>query len=434
MSAIERTMLIMFDTKANCNKFYEILLEEDGSVVANYGRVGVTKPQRKVYSGGRNKYFQLAHAKKKKGYKEAQLEETTASDNTYKGNLIDIALKQIKYKDKKSEVLIRAVADANIHSITAKTNITYDKDDGLFKTPLGVVKRNAVLKALSLLENMKPYIELGNQRTATHDDRLYQLNEEYFFLIPNKVKNAREKENLIFNNQNLENQINICNSLLETLDLLEDLRKGNKTLKSEAKEENIPEVFNVEIEYLEDRDMLNKIVKMYDSTKNRQHGHRIMNSKVSNVYKVKLENQQKPFEETSKKIGNVELLWHGTRICNTLSIMSKGLLLPKLSPGQKAGAMFGDGLYFANQSSKSLQYCDGLFWASGTQKQDKIYMFLASVALGNYLVPRGSVSRTPPKGYDSYWAKSGQSGVMNDEIIVFNSSQVRLDYLIEVSI
>jgi poly [ADP-ribose] polymerase len=118
-----------------------------------------------------------------------------------------------------------------------------------------------------------------------------------------------------------------------------------------------------------------------------------------------------------------------------LSILGKGLLLPKLSPGQKVGAMFGDGLYFANQSSKSLNYCDGMLWTSdGSGKPETIYMFLASVALGNYFTPEGPVSTNPPEGYHSYWAKAGQSGVMNDEIIVFDASQIRLDYLLEIEL
>ena len=38
------------------------------------------------------------------------------------------------------------------------------------------------------------------------------------------------------------------------------------------------------------------------------------------------------------------------------------------------------------------------------------------------------------KGYDSFWAKAGKSGVRNDEIIVFKPEQVRLDYLLEIKI
>jgi hypothetical protein len=49
-------------------------------------------------------------------------------------------------------------------------------------------------------------------------------------------------------------------------------------------------------------------------------------------------------------------------------------------------------------------------------------------------VPNGSTRKKPSAGYDSYWAKASKSGVRNDEIIVFKSEQVRLDYLIEIKI
>ncbi|MBS3975019.1 MAG: hypothetical protein KGZ89_09165, partial [Actinobacteria bacterium] len=92
---------------------------------------------------------------------------------------------------------------------------------------------------------------------------------------------------------------------------------------------------------------------------------------------------------------------------------------------------FADGIYFANQSSKSINYCDGGYWTGGSGS-GKVYMFLASVAVGNAYTPKGPTSQLPPKGYHSYWAKAGYSGVRNDEIIVFDLSQIRLDYLLEI--
>ncbi|OMJ17673.1 Poly [ADP-ribose] polymerase 2 [Smittium culicis] len=112
--------------------------------------------------------------------------------------------------------------------------------------------------------------------------------------------------------------------------------------------------------------------------------------------------------------------------------MSKGLLLPKLSPGKKVGAMFGDGLYFANQSTKSLNYCDGGLWTQNSNDNNTVYMFLASVITGNHFVPSGPVSNPPPEGFHSYWAKAGKSQVLNDEIIVFSADQIRLDYILEI--
>lgn len=434
MSATKTCTLIMFDTKLNCNKFYDMTLDASGQIIAKYGRVGQSG-QKKIYPGGEAKFNSLLRAKMKKGYREAEIEGKTDSESNVvaKGNAIDVALEQIVYDDDESKELIKRIASANIHNIVGNTNITYDEKDGLFKTPLGIVKKNAVLKAMGFLDEIKNILD-KNVLSVKDEERLDYLNTEYFYLIPNKVKNAREKRFLVYSEENWKKQKHVCTSLLDTLELLEELKSGKKELKEEAEKNDLPKIFDVNIKHVKDKAILDGIINMYEKSKNDMHGHRVKNSKVLNVYRVSLGSQQKAFEKAEKEIGNVHLLWHGTRVANALSIMSKGLLMPKSSPGQKAGAMFGDGLYFANQSSKSLQYCDGLFWASGTSSKDKIYMFLASVAVGKSQTPTGMTRKKPAQGYDSYWAKAGKSGVRNDEIIVFKPEQVRLDYLLEIKI
>lgn len=106
--------------------------------------------------------------------------------------------------------------------------------------------------------------------------------------------------------------------------------------------------------------------------------------------------------------------------------------MPKSTPGQTTGAMFGYGLYFSDQSTKSLNYCDGMLW-NNSKKQDKVYMFLAEVAMGNFYIPKDSTRNNPPKGYDSYFAKGRESGVQNNEMIVFNTNQIKLKYILEIS-
>lgn len=62
-------------------------------------------------------------------------------------------------------------------------------------------------------------------------------------------------------------------------------------------------------------------------------------------------------------------------------------------------------------------------------------MFLVDTILGNSLISNG------PKQYNktnilpnhSVWAKGGYSGVINDEMIVYNTNQASLKYLIEFS-
>ena len=60
-------------------------------------------------------------------------------------------------------------------------------------------------------------------------------------------------------------------------------------------------------------------------------------------------------------------------------------------------------------------------------------MFLADVAMGKYHIAGSGWGSYPKPGYDSTWAKGGQSGVINDEMIVYKLNQANLLYLVEFS-
>ncbi|KAJ2619437.1 hypothetical protein GGI26_005837 [Coemansia sp. RSA 1358] len=463
MTVYKKHMLIQFNSGNNNNKFYSVeLLEDQNTIVVSYGRVGSagTKHQ---YTGGERKFESLLRTKRNKGYKDAMIEDGN-SDSSQQHNVIEKALEEVSYKDDDAKELVRTISEKNVHKITDSSGVTFDAADGLFKTPLGVIQRDGVKKAIELLsriEGMLPkFLDLrekepdavlieqcsGQKRNANGAvitikvppskelNEIFQqiriLNEEYFVIIPNKVKDARNLSNLLFSQQAIDQQKATCDALLETLNLMSDLKK-RKEDSSDVKPNGKP-VFNVEIETVTDESVLNLIKGMFEITKNSSHGYSSSNSRVVKVYRICLDAQQKPFIECSEKIGNVKMLWHGTRTQNLLSIMSKGLLLPDKSPGQKSGAMFGHGLYFARQSTKSLGYCDGGYWTGSGNINNTIYMFLASVAIGNSFTPVGATNGPPPNGYDSYWAMPGVSSVFNDEIIVFSSGQVRLDYIVEI--
>jgi poly [ADP-ribose] polymerase len=91
--------------------------------------------------------------------------------------------------------------------------------------------------------------------------------------------------------------------------------------------------------------------------------------------------------------------------------------------------MFGDGLYFSDQSTKALNYATN-FWRGGGSTR-RIFMFLADVAMGKAYTPSGWGRDFPRKGYDSTFAKGGKSSVSNNEMIVYKTNQANLKYLIE---
>lgn len=142
--------------------------------------------------------------------------------------------------------------------------------------------------------------------------------------------------------------------------------------------------------------------------------------------------EQKRFKES-----HTALLIHGTRSVNVRGILDKALMLPKQLVGVTiTGAMFGPGLYFADDWKKSAGYTSlsGGYYSSGAGgvKGRGAFMFLADVVLGQpYVAPGPRGYTTPPDNCHCVFGKAGHSQVQNNEWIVFNSDQNRLRYLVE---
>jgi hypothetical protein len=138
---------------------------------------------------------------------------------------------------------------------------------------------------------------------------------------------------------------------------------------------------------------------------------------------------------------NVWGCWHGTRERNLLGITRRGLMI-RPTGAIHTGSMFGDGKYFAWQSSKSLNYCDGGYWTGGGRaSQQKRYMFLLDVAFGKmHYVTRSQFFRSPPAGHHSVYGKAsrgGYGGLYNDEMITYDfkdqDNQSGIRYLFEIT-
>lgn len=441
---IESIMLCRFSLKQNSNKFYEIKLLENGTVKCRYGRVG-QNGLTVEYSGGKRKYDSIVREKtsSKKGYKPVDLEIFSDAEGRFissdarHGNVAEVALSQINCLDDFSKKLIQNLSKENIHNIIESTDVVYDDETGSFKTPLGVITLNSINRSFDILAEIKnrlsPYN--FNIKSIPNDELsiIDELNAEYFILVPTKIKDTTNRDLLIYSERNIEAQSDICDMLFETVKLTDDLKNKQKEIAELNKEQkNYKKVFDVTISKLEDKKEFDRINKYFERTKNNVHGRTLGGSKITNIFNISLAAQQEPFKESAAKLGNVEELFHGTKIANILSILSKGLLLPGQTPGAITASMFGKGLYFANQSTKSAQYCDGMRYGGGRSRRFN-YMFLAQVVMGKSYVPSYCEKRIP-EGYNSFHAKSGVSGVMNDEIIVFNSAQVRLTHILEIEI
>lgn len=83
-----------------------------------------------------------------------------------------------------------------------------------------------------------------------------------------------------------------------------------------------------------------------------------MNYEVRDVFRIERQGEGDRFENSafSKINSDRRLLWHGSRATNFGGILSQGLrIAPPEAP--VSGYMFGKGIYLADMSSKSANYC-----------------------------------------------------------------------------
>ena len=110
----------------------------------------------------------------------------------------------------------------------------------------------------------------------------------------------------------------------------------------------------------------------------------------SDVYSKYVKERYDVDKEMDKLYKNANILpgWHGTRRANMIGITTKGLLI-RPSGVAHAGSMYGDGIYWATNSTKSINYCDvrGSYWAGGRSKTG--YLLLSDVAFGNQKMATG---------------------------------------------
>ena len=318
--------------------------------------------------------------------------------------------------------MVDFLVSENIHNIISASggSITYDTSSAQFKTPLGVILPDQIADARILLDKMSSYVideDYSNQK-------FHRELQRYLRLVPHSVGMSKISPKLILPNpQALQTENNLLDGIQASFNDIQSgaIKKGRKP------KTNTPKLFDVTLDVVRDRKILARIKKYFEDTKLNMHV--TANYKVKKVYDVKIGSMRTAYEKVGLPIGNVMELWHGTKCSNLLSILKVGLIIPRSSSGHVTGRMFGDGLYFSDQSTKALNYATS-FWGRGGSTK-RIFMFLADVAMGKYYVPKGWTSSLPKGGYNSTFAKSNISSVRNNEMIVYKTNQANLKYLIE---
>ena len=153
------------------------------------------------------------------------------------------------------------------------------------------------------------------------------------------------------------------------------------------------------------------------------------NIAIKNLFAIR-----RPQEKLYTAVGNVQLQFHGSRACNFVGLLSRGLLMPKIvvsrGGGRTDAGLLGNGIYFSDSVSTAAQY------AYPNSKGSR-FVLANRVALGrvkDYITTQIGLEK-PPFGYSSVHgvskANNPQSVFKDEEFVVFETNQQSQEYLIE---
>lgn len=430
-TVVDRMSLNFFEPADNSNKFYiaELHSSDAGKgfrFYMNHGRVGAKgSAKAEVFAtldAATKKYNTKIREKVRKGYVKVDLASVSRGSDEGQKKINAEGLKGImdtsSVSKSKSSLhpkiaeFVKHIYDEANQAVSLSLTGSVKSD---IKAPLGNLGINGINAGRKLLSDISTAIKVGNSGFVR------QASIEYFRYIPRKMpSDVRDESTWILNtNARIEKE-------LDTLDLYEDSLRlmpvmGLSDIDSKylgLQCDIVPVTDGETAQYLQ-----HKIASTHASN----HSYKL---KVVNAYEVNMKNAP-PFNDSC---GNVVKLFHGSRSANLVGILSSYLKLPHNvgSDVVKTGAMFGPGIYFASDCTKSANYAFGS-WAGRPNKYPTAFLMICEVALGNvHKVSSGQNFRQPPNGYHSVMGQKGPN-LYNNEFIVYRPDQVRLKYIVEVS-
>lgn len=350
-----------------------------------------------------------------------------------------------------TELLMKLIWDPEVFK-NAMEDVRIDSK----RMPLGKISKKQIDKATEILNKIQEYLDeisatttpvLGT--TASNSDlgkeqvkEIKRLSGQFYTIIPYACGMAAPPA--IKDCDALKEKAEQLKLLEELLVVKEKLDKGDLDIQQKYL------TLNCDIKAVTDPTIISLIRNYVNKTSGSTHHFKI---KINKIYEISRVGETERFAKF-ESMSNHQLLFHGSRLANFVSILSNGLRINPSSTVVRTGAMFGSAaIYFSNASTKSANY---------TGDSKNCLMLLAEVALGNtYNLTHGQHITKLPSGLDSTWGlgmytpdpnstvmlndikvPSGsliKSNVNNvylnyDEFIVYNEAQVKLKYLIWVDL
>ncbi|KAI1123747.1 poly polymerase catalytic domain-containing protein [Nemania abortiva] len=342
----------------------------------------------------------------------------------------------------------------------AMSDLNYDSA----KLPLGKLSKATISRGFQALKNLSALLDDPSLAASEYNTSFPQATEHlsnlFFTIIPHAF--GRNRPPVIQTQPMLKKEI-------ELLESLGDMKDAALLMKSDRKEEinmldrqfrglclnEMTPLDNTSEEFLQ---LKTYLMDTRGSTHN-------ANYQIAQIFRIERDGEFGRFDASHKTPRDRRLLWHGSRCTNFGGILSQGLrIAPPEAP--VSGYMFGKGIYLADMSSKSANYCcsyisngHALLLLCEAELGDPLQTLTnASYNAGESAKDNGMLSTwgqgmTGPtkwkdagcvhpslKGVkmpDTTAAKPGPTGVPNaylqyNEYICYDISQVRLRYLLRV--
>lgn len=387
------------DLGNNNNKFWIINAWKDAPNTDRciyqtlYGRVG-SKEQASVKEGSWREVESLIREKTKKGYEEIELHKPDLAVIS-----ADTSVKLPKSITRLVDMVFRSAGESIKDFLSTEVDALSEDQVETGRKILGDLDRE-----------YRHYLRVGGQIPQI----LVDLTQAYYKKIPTQLPSRINIEQTI-------------KTLCETLDLQEDrLSQLSAALATIQAAKGVPglslyDLLGAQIEEIstgcqEYEDVQRQFIET-------SRGARIQ---VHNIFGVHIPTERFSFQKNDFGSKQILSLIHGTRFQYVRHILKTGLIVPKVAAN---GRMFGDGLYFANESHKSLNYVQGY--------ENMKIMFLADVAVGDVYTATESMNslKAAPNGFHSVLGKKGHTKswggkLAHDEYIVYRQDQQTIRYIL----
>ncbi|XMA12722.1 hypothetical protein WAI453_005513 [Rhynchosporium graminicola] len=335
------------------------------------------------------------------------------------------------------------------------------------KMPMGKLAKSTIVRGYQALKNISELINdhtIAQSKYGTDNQTaLEDQSNSFYSYIPHFFGISRPP---VINNPDL------LNREVELLDSLSDMKDTDNLMKREPKDTEkmnaidrqyrglgLEELTPLKRETTEFQELKNYLVETRGATHNASY-------QVDQIFRIERQGEKDRFDNSpfAGPPRDRRLLWHGSRTTNFGGILSQGLrIAPPEAP--VSGYMFGKGIYLADMSSKSANYCCSdisnghvlLLLCEAELGNPKLELTDASYTAGEDAKAKGMISTwgmgmTGPKIWkDAEVINPSLKGVkipdissppdhtgvpgaylMYNEYITYDIAQVRLRYLLRV--